>query len=660
MNRNAGDRRAVKNEEPRLVASHWGSHNGGSAMRSLVTIAVLATLMLAAAVPVLAQAPRQDVLWARTTSTAPVLDGVLNESAWAKAESVRVYFRRENGIPGSGWKIEAGILPSDSTNATLKFLVSGNQLYMGAVVRDKSIGGSKDFNRFDGFLMALKDRGDPGAPKPPSEYMYTWWYAETTDPQPPGQLPNFWGRWANWPPGSPRTPEQIAAWDAVTVVHGTSNSDTVNDTDYTVEMRFDLGVMGYNVAQPQGDVVEFNISIYDCDWNWPFIPQMSAYRSWWQGPWGNASWYNEVRIYAKPSVTVNTTTLPVIGPEVRVLSGANYAAPTIDGVLNEAVWASIPGFDVRYADDALRATYPAVGPYRSGQWQPTVNGGVAPVVDPGDATVKFFHRDNNLYLAFDVRDQVVQYHSDPLRWDGFYVLLNDVLLRHEDHNLLGRRLSFQVAQNGTASPQDYLLTLVGLGKAAVALTLKPGTTVDTLGTNFDTGYYAEMRVDLTALSYPPGLGDRTLFIGINHLDGDSFEVPSDSYATHTWWFREREHQCCPAWAYMDPNAMVGVGEDSPPPPRGLLIVSADPNPFRSRTAIQYALGVPGQVSLEVYDIQGRLVERRALGVRDVGTHSVTLSGEGRAAGVYHYRLLATDLETGAVVSSAFGRVVHLK
>ena len=36
------------------------------------------------------------------------------------------------GIPGSGWKLEAGMLPDDPTNATLKFLVVGNQLYLGA------------------------------------------------------------------------------------------------------------------------------------------------------------------------------------------------------------------------------------------------------------------------------------------------------------------------------------------------------------------------------------------------------------------------------------------------------------------------------------------------------------------------------------------------
>ena len=38
---------------------------------------------------------------------------------------------------------------------------------------------------------------------------------------------------------------------------------------YYVEMRFNLTPMGYDVTRPEGDVVEWNISVYDCDWFWP-------------------------------------------------------------------------------------------------------------------------------------------------------------------------------------------------------------------------------------------------------------------------------------------------------------------------------------------------------------------------------------------------------
>ena len=626
-------------------------------MRAGLRIALLLGMILTGVWPAFGQAPRQDCIWARTSYVPITLDGRLTESVWSLAESIVVRYPLDSGIPGGGWKGEAGADPSDPTYATLKLVVYGNQLYLGAEVRDQSVGGSKDFNRFDAFLMAVKDHLDPNFPKPPSEYFYAWWYPTTDDPQPPGELPAFIGRWANWPPGSERTAEQIAAWDAVTVVHGLSNDDSVLDTGYTVEMRFNLTPMGYDVTRRQGDVVEWNISIYDCDWFWPFQSQMSSNRVWWQGPWGNAMWYDEVHVFANPRVTMGTP-LPAIGPEVVIPNGVSETTPVIDGNLNDSVWSSLGGFDIRWGDTALRQKYPGVGPYRSGQYQPIVNGGQAAVTDPADCTVKMFFKGSTFYMGFDVRDRVVQYHPNVDRWDGFIVLLNDIIQRNPDHVLLPRRLSFQVAQNGTALPHDYLATLVQSGQAQVAVHLNPGTTVDTLGQAPDNGYQAEMAVDLTALSYPSDLGDGTFFIGVDLLDGDSFDPPSDSYGTRTWWFRQYEGECCPAWAYLDPD--LEVDEVSNPQQTPVLIGTVQPNPFHDRTSVSYVLPAASLVVLEVYDVQGRLVEKRALGVQEAGARTATLDGKGLSAGIYLYRVSVTDPWTGAVRSGPYGRAVLLK
>jgi len=239
-------------------------------MKALVIVSLAAVACLAAGRAFAADPVREDVIWARSTNGAPItLDGVLDEPAWAQAESRVVRYGRviNNGVPGSGSKEEGGLLTMDSTFATIKFLVVGNQLYMGAVVSDSSVGGGRDFNRFDGFLMALKDHSSLGHPAPPAEYLYSWWYADSANgnPQPGygtvGKSPGFGGRWATPPWGSARTAQQIAAWDARTRVRGVSNQDTipsgasVADTGYVVEMRFDLGVMGYDVTQPAGDIV---------------------------------------------------------------------------------------------------------------------------------------------------------------------------------------------------------------------------------------------------------------------------------------------------------------------------------------------------------------------------------------------------------------------
>jgi hypothetical protein len=630
-------------------------------------MAVGVLLLCAVTTPPASATNRPDAIWARnTTSFAPlVLDGVLNEFAWTTAESLTVVYGVDGGIPGSGWKLESGMAtPNDSLKATLKFLVSGDYLYLGAKVKDRFVGGSTDWQRFDGFLIGLKNHADPGAPKPSAEYFYSWWYPNSPpDPQPEGQLPSFKGIWAEEPVGTPRTPEQIENWDAVTVVDGTSNSDAVFDNGYTVEMRFKLSVMGYLPERAEGDIIEWNISIYDCDGYWPINgAYFCTTRTWLQCPWGGAAWYGELRIWARPDVTVYTPTLPPIDPEVVILNAASHPTPVIDGVLNETVWsAAFPKLDIRYDDTALRETYPYVGRWRAGQfeWFPRVPPDTIPppVLDPSDATVSMFFKGTKLYLGFDVRDQIVQYHPNINRWDGFIVTINDRVARNPDNALLGRRLAFQVGPTGQAMPSDYLLTMVQAGNAEVATTLKPGGDVDTTDTHPDIGYYGEMSIDLTALGYPPDLGDGALFIGVNLLDGDSFIPATKNYGTRTWWYREYEGECCPAWAYLDPTFVDGVepgfnaGDDT-------RVLRSRPNPG-TKTTIEYTLAQGGVVSLEVYDVQGRLVEHRSLGVRPAGSGQVEFDGAGRSAGMYLYQVQVADPTTGALHPVGSGRVIIL-
>jgi hypothetical protein len=636
-------------------------------MKRFTTLAVSCATACMLAATAGAQPPRQDAIWARSTGGAPiVLDGKLNEPQWALAETKVIDWMTDTGIPGGGWKPEGGFLPSDPTHATVKFLTQGNNLYMGVVLPDKSIGGSISFNRFDGLLMSIKDHTSTNHPAPPTEIFYVWWNTDPTasDPQPVGQQPVFagGGPFAAQPSYAPRTPAQINAVDAVTVVKGITNTDAAQDTSWTVEMKFNLSALGYDITQTQGDIIEFNLSIYDCDYFWPLVPiNLSANRVWWQGPWGNSPGYNEVRIYAKPSVTVNTNPLPYLAPEVVVPNGKLFPSPNIDGVLNDAVWANAARVDIRYGDDALRSTYPGVLKWRGGQYQPVVNGGQAAVLDPGDCTVKYFFRDDSLFFGFDVRDQVVQSVAGD-RMDGFVIGIYDRTAREPlDNTLQPRRLTFDVSPTGTARTSDYLTTLVGNGGARVKLVLKPGTTVDTLGTNIDTGYTAEMVVDLTKLGYPHGLGDGLLFFIIDYYDGDSFIPFTDSYATHTWWGGEYDNTCCPAWSYMDPllNVITGVPGGGPGT-TGYQLVNAAPNPFRSSTTLHYSLAAQSRVELSVYDAQGRLVQKRDLGVQSAGEQHSPFVGFNGRTGVYLYRLRMTDPVSGGEQAALDGRFLVVR
>ncbi|MGH3861869.1 hypothetical protein, partial [Actinokineospora sp.] len=479
----------------------------------------------------------------------------------------------------------------------------------------------------------------------------------------------------------PRTPTEIQAWDAVTTVGGISNDDNNvdgnpsddNDWGYVIEMRFDLGMMGYDVTQAGGDVVEWNVSIYDCDWLWPFQSIFSANRVWWQNPWGNDFWFHNVRVIGKPGVTVASGPTPAFGPDVRIPAADNYAGPVMDGSLADNVWQGAPSFDIRYDDTALRASYPGQGPWRSGQYQIAVNGidgdpdPLPLILDPADCTVKWFHKGDRLYLGFDVRDQIVQYYSIDSRWDGFIVTLNDYVARSvSNHQLKAYRYSFQVGPSGQALAQDELPPLIGQGGAQVALQLKSSSPLDTLDrTQSDVGYTAEMWIDLTKIGYPAGLGDRRLFIGIDHLDGDSFTNWPDSYSARVWW--QREHaggsgadggsKDGPAWGYLDPAyQVVGVEPPGTGPPGVASLLGNRPNPFPDRTSVYFMLSRPGHVRLDVFDLLGRRVAFRDYGLQPAGLSYVIFDAEGLASGLYGYRLRVLE-DGGGPATTMAGRML---
>jgi hypothetical protein len=436
------------------------------------------------------------------------------------------------------------------------------------------------------------------------------------------------------------------------------------DNGYTVEMRFNLAPMGYDVTQTNGDIVEWNISIYDTDWFWPLdVSKFSANRVWWQDPWGNVGWYGEVRIHAKPSVTVSSGPLPTIPPELIIPSAGALAAPVIDGNLNDPVWAKAPSLDLRFGDDALRASYGGVAQYRSGQFQPTVNASQAFVADPGDATVKYVIKGNWLYFAFDARDKYVQAITDPDRWDGFSIILDDPTHVNNDHVLQNRQITFTVGQDGTAQALDFLPFLRDTaGGAQVALQLKPGTVVDTTavyGVNVDQGYTAELALDLTKLGYPDGLGDGIIHLGIEMYDGDSFNPFTDSYGTRTWYGRERQNVCCPIWAYADPTYIVAVGDPGTHPPEDYVLLGAAPNPVRTLSTVKYRLADVSRVSMELFSPSGRSLGTRDLGLRPAGVNAA-LVPKPPSSGIVFYRLHVTDPGSGAERANLTGKLTFLK
>lgn len=83
-----------------------------------------------------------------------------------------------------------------------------------------------------------------------------------------------------------------------------------------------------------------------------------------------------------------------------------------------------------------------------------------------------------------------------------------------------------------------------------------------------------------------------------------------------------------------------VGGTAAEPPAAPSLFELDPNypnPFGGRTTIRYRLQQPGEVTLEVYTVTGRLVSRIEQGVRPTGEHVIEWD-EDVASGTYLYRL----------------------
>jgi hypothetical protein len=75
-------------------------------------------------------------------------------------------------------------------------------------------------------------------------------------------------------------------------------------------------------------------------------------------------------------------------------------------------------------------------------------------------------------------------------------------------------------------------------------------------------------------------------------------------------------------------------------PQRYALVGGFPNPFNPVATIRYDVSVPGQVSLKVYDITGRLVTTLAEGMAQVGSHSVRFDASSLGSGIYFVHMTA--------------------
>jgi hypothetical protein len=90
-------------------------------------------------------------------------------------------------------------------------------------------------------------------------------------------------------------------------------------------------------------------------------------------------------------------------------------------------------------------------------------------------------------------------------------------------------------------------------------------------------------------------------------------------------------------------------------PSEFALLGNHPNPFNPSTTITFQLPVASEVTLTVFDINGRHVEEDLMSTRhfNPGIHSITFDGTDLPSGIYIYRLNACNFKTS-------GKLVLLK
>jgi hypothetical protein len=105
-------------------------------------------------------------------------------------------------------------------------------------------------------------------------------------------------------------------------------------------------------------------------------------------------------------------------------------------------------------------------------------------------------------------------------------------------------------------------------------------------------------------------------------------------------------EACAGEAWFDDLIIMRVSGSVSPQNRNKVdnltysIYPPNPNPFNSCTIITFKLPVATEVSLIVYDIRGRMVEKLYEGYQSAGTFEATFDGKNLPSGVYFARLTA--------------------
>ncbi|MCP4580136.1 MAG: T9SS type A sorting domain-containing protein [candidate division Zixibacteria bacterium] len=79
-------------------------------------------------------------------------------------------------------------------------------------------------------------------------------------------------------------------------------------------------------------------------------------------------------------------------------------------------------------------------------------------------------------------------------------------------------------------------------------------------------------------------------------------------------------------------------------PEDFMLLNNYPNPFNAATTISYILPEPTDVTIEIYDMLGGLIEALHSGSQSAGEHSLNWNANSYSSGIYFYKITAGEFE----------------
>jgi hypothetical protein len=159
---------------------------------------------------------------------------------------------------------------------------------------------------------------------------------------------------------------------------------------------------------------------------------------------------------------------------------------------------------------------------------------------------------------------------------------------------------------------------------------------------------ASSQWNLTGNSNLTILSDSSGISGLNvlNIQGNGYDVHYDSSLTANRYLGGLTYTLVNG-GVLTPGVVLAVNPEPAALTKTFALEQNYPNPFNPTTTINFQIATAGIVSMNVYDLTGRVVSTLVNGWRDAGYHQATFDGSNLATGVYLYRLTAgSNILTG--------------